>query len=78
MAWLTALLSAIFNSLGASINNWLAGQQAHADAVSLGSQTEATAQAVAGEKAAQAEVQAAVDAPKTVEGVEGELDAGKF
>lgn len=72
--WLQALVQGILGGL----QTWLAGQQAHADAVSLGSQTEATAQAVAGEKAAQAEAQAAVDAPKTVEGVETELDKGTF
>lgn len=72
--WLQALVQGILGGL----QNWLAGQQAHADAVSLGSQTEATAQAVAGEKAAKAETQAAVDAPETVEGVETELDKGTF
>lgn len=39
--WLTALVQGLLSGL----NQWLAGQQAHADAISLGQQEQATADA---------------------------------
>ena len=57
MGWIGALLGAFFNALFSAINNWLSGQRAHADAVAVGQQTQATADANAQTAAANTNTQ---------------------
>ena len=78
MDFLLGVIGEFFKGLFDGLNQWLAGRQAHSDAVSLGAEKVATDQAVAGEKVAAAETAAAVNAPKDVAGVEKELSDGTF
>lgn len=74
LAFLTAAIKAAFEAFGDAWNK----RQQTLDEQALGVKTQALADAFAAQTATKAELTAAVDAPKTVEGVEGELDRGTF
>lgn len=78
MGALGAILGAFFKAAFGALNDWLSAQQAHADAVTLGQANQQLADNRALITTAQAQTQAAVDAPKTPKGVENELDKGTF
>jgi hypothetical protein len=78
MGLLGSIIGAFFSSLFNSIGSWLSGQQTRADEQTLGEKTQQTADDQVVIKTTQAEAQAAVSAPKSVVGVEAELDKGTF
>lgn len=78
MGFIAELLGAFFKSLFGAVNDWLAGQQTRADEQTLGQKTQQTADDQVVIKTQQAEEQAAVEAPKTVEGAEDRLSKGTF
>ena len=78
MGALGAILGAFFQALFKGIDDYLSGQQARADQVALGQANQQLADNRVLVAAANAQTQAAVSAPKTVQGVEDQLDKGTF